>query len=131
MNQRVAHNQMAPILAGGGGLEYVALLNNLIDELEAHVKILENRLAQGPFMPEPDWPTAPDWADWWVHDFGGFIWHEFKPWLQFDGTWHKAFKGSGKRIWPRTLFVVHDLPLGLDPRQSLRSRPGLPQEELG
>lgn len=110
------------------------------DQLDAEVARLRRTLAASaigaeramqPVMPEPDWATAPDWAVAWTHDFNGYSWHEFKPYLNFNSEWRPAYrKSSGRRKHPRRKYVSSQLPLGLDPRLSLRTRPGVNEEEL-
>ena len=41
---------------------------------------------------QPDWSTAPDWANYWALDTDGFFWFENKP--EWDESWLCWVKGG-------------------------------------
>lgn len=70
-----------------------------------------------PEAPEPDWSTAPEWAQWWAVDTDGVAcWYVSEPningavWAPTDDLWHL------------TQGLVA-LPIGVDWRTTLRKRP--------
>jgi hypothetical protein len=79
--------------------------------------------------PEPDWSTAPEWAQWWaVNSDGAAMWYEHKPHLVH--VTHSVFGGfmtwvpeGGQGKWDRSSNVTMSLPVGLDWRLFRYQRP--------
>jgi hypothetical protein len=84
------------------------------DHFEAALAWLDAQAA----APEPDWTTAPDWAQWWaVDEDGRTYWYNRQPYVEKadDGCWD----GNGKFEWNGDV----TLPVGVDWRTTLRRRP--------
>lgn len=73
-----------------------------------------------PEAPEPDWTTAPDWAQWWAVDADGLAyWYGIVPptLSPTHDMWDTGPDGFDTPIG------YIDLPLGIDWRTTLRTRP--------
>jgi hypothetical protein len=74
--------------------------------------------SEQPQYPEPDWTTAPEWANWWAIDKDGeTAWYEKAPYIHpGDAGW--SSQGIGWEDAERT-----SLPPGCKWHMTLRQRP--------
>lgn len=73
---------------------------------------------------QPDWSSAPEWAEWWAVDCGGGAgWYESEPELDHSGFWDRLVGMDGKCIGKTNGAGDIDIPLGVDWRLLKQRRP--------
>lgn len=76
-----------------------------------------------PVAPEPDWGSAPEWAQWWAVDGNDGIanWWFVEPYADsISGQWLHNFHGESDA----NAFAGHiEIPIGIDWRTLIRQRP--------
>jgi len=82
-----------------------------------------------PAAPEPDWDSAPEWANWWaasvpvgLYKFTNAFWYAEKPHMRAH-EWVCATNPDGSPTGKMMGAPYVDLPLGIDWRTTLRRRP--------
>lgn len=79
-----------------GRMPLIDVLPQMLERLGISVDALRSLLTQpAPAdvadVPQPDWDTAPEWAQWWAVDSDGRgYWYEARPWFGGEavGDWH-------------------------------------------
>lgn len=80
----------------------ISVLTNVIDELMKYVENLQLELTETEALcKEPNWSTAPEWANWWAVDSDGEgTFFEYEPMLKINSA-------AGVIFWDTTADYLH------------------------